>query len=277
MDKKFITIFFVDSGKDSPKHIRIPKFLFSNYKRIAIISLAVVLIFIVLSFANLFIGLSLKNENTFLTGKLDDLKKENEFLDEHKVKDKFQNIDGNMKEISSYLKDRGFIDGFNSNNQFQYSEVNLVNNTDNLLAETERVMNTVRTLPLGFPYYGELSSEYGLRKNPFGGMGGEFHPGVDFKGAKGDEIRATGDGYIKSADWYGGYGNAVVIQHEFGLTTLYGHLSKLNVIQGQFVKAGDVIGYLGSTGRSTGPHVHYEIRKENQDISPVEFLQINNK
>lgn len=277
MNNKFITIFFVDSGKDSPKHIRIPKFVFSNYRRIAIIGLAIIFIFVVLSFANLIIGLSLKNENSVLVEKLDELKKENEFLDEHKVRDKFQNIDGNVKDISSYLKDRGFINGTNSYNQFQYSDVNIVNNTDNLLDETEKVKNTLRTIPLGLPYYGELSSEYGLRRNPFGGMGGEFHPGVDFKGNKGDEIRATGDGYVKSADWYGGYGNAVVIQHEFGLTTLFGHLSKLNVSQGQFVKAGDVIGYLGSTGRSTGPHVHYEIRKENKDISPVEFLQINNK
>ena len=127
---------------------------------------------------------------------------------------------------------------------------------------------------MGSPYYGDVSSGYGYRYNPFGGRGGEFHPGVDFKGATGDEVYATAGGVVEKSDWYAGYGLAVVIRHENGLSTLYGHLSRVNVGDGQRVKAGDVIGYLGSTGRSTGPHVHYEIRKDGIDIDPYPYLKI---
>lgn len=99
----------------------------------------------------------------------------------------------------------------------------------------------------------------------------KFHNGIDLKGETGDEIRASGDGYVRSADWYGGYGKAIVIDHGFGLSTIYGHLSRINVTAGQFITAGEVIGYLGSTGRSTGPHIHYEIRKDGADIDPLNF------
>ena len=133
---------------------------------------------------------------------------------------------------------------------------------------------TLRNLPIGLPYYGELSSDYGYRKNPFGGYSGEYHPGLDFKGETGDPVYATGDGIIERCDWYSGYGNAVVIAHKKDFKSLYGHLSKVNVVQGQEIKAGDLIGFIGSTGRSTGPHLHYEIRKEGEDINPQSFLKL---
>ena len=136
-------------------------------------------------------------------------------------------------------------------------------------------LKSVYFVPLGLPHEGNISSEYGFRKNPFGGYKGEFHPGIDVKGEMGDNVYATADGIVLRNDWYSGYGNAVVLDHGFGLTTLYGHLTRVNVVPGQRVKAGDIIGFLGSTGRSTGPHVHYEIRKNGDDIDPNPFVSIN--
>jgi len=128
---------------------------------------------------------------------------------------------------------------------------------------------------MGIPHNGRFSSMYGYRRNPFGGYSGEFHPGLDIKGVLGDPIFATADGFVNRCDWYGGYGNAVVLNHSFGYQTLYGHMSRINVLQGEEVKAGDLIGYMGSTGRSTGVHVHYEIRKDGIDIDPFPYIKLN--
>ena len=100
----------------------------------------------------------------------------------------------------------------------------------------------------------------------------EFHPGMDFTAAEGTEIRATGDGIVETADASAqGYGNHVVINHGYGYETLYGHMLKFVVRVGQQVKRGQLIGYVGSTGLSTAPHVHYEVRKGGQIVNPINF------
>jgi murein DD-endopeptidase MepM/ murein hydrolase activator NlpD len=134
---------------------------------------------------------------------------------------------------------------------------------------------TTSNIPLGYPFFGEMRSDYGYRPNPFGGRGSEFHKGIDWKGNVGDTVRCTGDGEIVNADWDKGYGKCVTIKHTNGIECLYGHLSEFNVTSGQKVKAGDVIGFIGSTGRSTGPHLHYEIRVNGIDINPHYFLTLN--
>ena len=100
----------------------------------------------------------------------------------------------------------------------------------------------------------------------------EFHPGMDFAAPTGTPIYATGDGYVERADANAqGYGNHVVINHGFGYETLYGHMSKMNVVAGQKVKRGQVIGFVGSTGLSTAPHVHYEVIKNGEKVNPINF------
>ena len=100
----------------------------------------------------------------------------------------------------------------------------------------------------------------------------EFHPGMDFAAAEGTEIHATGDGTIERADATAqGYGNHVVIDHGYGYQTLYGHMTKFVVHVGQQVKRGQLIGYVGSTGLSTAPHVHYEVRKNGEIVNPINF------
>ncbi len=118
----------------------------------------------------------------------------------------------------------------------------------------------------------EVSSEYGLRRNPFGGSRHEMHSGIDFPGPIGQPVYATGNGIVVLAQFGNGYGNHVVIDHGYGYETLYAHLSRLEVKAGDHVKRGDLIGELGNTGRSSGPHLHYEIHRNGQPINPRNYL-----
>ncbi|MBD2105399.1 M23 family metallopeptidase [Nodosilinea sp. FACHB-13] len=130
--------------------------------------------------------------------------------------------------------------------------------------------------PNGKPIAGEpsISSEFGLRPNPFGRRGYEMHEGVDFAGPVGKPILATAEGVVVRADYNGGYGNHVRIDHGYNYETLYGHLSKLEVKIGDRVQRGDVVGYLGSTGRSSGPHLHYSIYRNGQAVNPRHYLKL---
>jgi murein DD-endopeptidase MepM/ murein hydrolase activator NlpD len=125
--------------------------------------------------------------------------------------------------------------------------------------------------PSIWPIQGWLSAGYGIRRDPFTGDA-DFHPGLDISAEKGAPILATADGTVELAAPSGDYGNLVVINHGFGLVTRYGHLSKFAVWQGQQVKRGDVIGYVGATGRATGPHLHYEVLANGKLMNPLQLL-----
>ena len=127
-------------------------------------------------------------------------------------------------------------------------------------------------IPNIWSHLGKINNEFGFRRNPFGGRTYEFHPGMDIDGERGDVINATAAGTVTKAGWQGGYGNMVEIDHGNGLTTRYGHMSKLNVGVGDTVTRGQTIGFIGSTGRSTGPHLHYEMRLNDHPINPRRFL-----
>lgn len=131
--------------------------------------------------------------------------------------------------------------------------------------------------PDGKPVVGiaYVTSEFGLRSNPFGRGGSEMHRGIDFAGDIGDIIAATGDGTVTLASYNGGYGNTVTIDHGYGYETLYAHMSEIKVDVGQKVKRGQIVGYLGNTGRSTGPHLHYELRKDDEAINPRTLLKLS--
>ena len=125
---------------------------------------------------------------------------------------------------------------------------------------------------LNKPYDGSITSSFGYRRNPFTGAGREFHSGVDFRGRVGDSIQTTGDGVVSFAGPKGGLGRCVIIEHNENLQTLYAHLHRVNVVKGQQVSSGEVIGFLGNTGRSTGPHLHYEIILNNKKINPTIYF-----
>ncbi len=127
-------------------------------------------------------------------------------------------------------------------------------------------------IPNIWSHLGKINNEFGFRRNPFGGRTYEFHAGMDIDGERGDAIIAPASGTIVKAGWQGGYGNMIEIDHGNGLTTRYGHLSKVEVLVGEPVRRGQPIGLIGSTGRSTGPHLHYELRLNDKAINPRRFL-----
>lgn len=127
-------------------------------------------------------------------------------------------------------------------------------------------------VPSIWPVFGRLESGVGGRRNPFTGRGHEYHEGQDIDAAWGTPVEVAASGKITIAGWQRGYGNVVYVDHGSGLSTRYGHLSKINVAVGQTVGTGDIIGLVGSTGRSTGPHLHYEVRINNQPVDPKPYL-----
>lgn len=135
--------------------------------------------------------------------------------------------------------------------------------------ESEQAL--ARATPSLPPIAGWLTSGFGSRKDPFTGKP-DFHSGIDLSANRGTPIKATADGTVKSAAYQGNYGNAVVIDHGFGLATRYGHMSGFRVRAGQTIKRGEVIGYVGATGRATSSHLHYEILLNGQPINPLRLL-----
>jgi murein DD-endopeptidase MepM/ murein hydrolase activator NlpD len=129
-------------------------------------------------------------------------------------------------------------------------------------------------IPTLWPIMGPITSSFGQREDPILGNGeGEFHTGIDISAPTGVPIRATGDGLVVKAEVGNGYGREVVIDHGHGVETLYGHMSGFAVIAGQTVVRGQVIGYVGRTGRTTGPNLHYEVRIRNTPVNPHKYLQ----
>ena len=141
-------------------------------------------------------------------------------------------------------------------------------------AQITRLTRTLGAVPVRKPIDGELDlqSGFGVRVDPFLGTPA-LHTGLDLHGETGDPVRATADGTVTAAGWSGGYGRVVDVDHGNGLSTRYGHLSSIAVRVGQSIKTGQIIGKVGSTGRSTGPHLHYETRLKGEAIDPQKFLR----
>ena len=130
----------------------------------------------------------------------------------------------------------------------------------------------VASIPSGLPVSGYVTDGFGMRRNPFNGEGREVHEGLDIAVDFGTPVSATADGLVIYAAPHAGYGNLVIVYHSNGVTTRYGHLSRITVEAGQQIKRGEQVGHAGSTGRSTGTHVHYEIRENDQPVDPATYM-----
>lgn len=143
------------------------------------------------------------------------------------------------------------------------------------LEELKKWVNQVRrryaSTPSRWPVYGRIVSRFGYRVYPWRG----FHKGLDVSGRYGAPVRATANGTVSFVGWRRGYGRTVIVKHGYGTTTLYAHNSKYAVKAGQKVKKGQIVAHVGNTGFSTGPHVHYEVRKWKRPINPVTYLNLN--
>ncbi len=129
----------------------------------------------------------------------------------------------------------------------------------------------VNVLPGVWPVTGRLMGGFGERTDPFSGEGAR-HTGVDISAPIGTPVKAAADGIVISAGWNGGYGRCVIIDHGKGYQTWYGHLSKLDVMEGEEIRQGETLGLVGMTGRATGPHLHYEVRLHSTPVNPYRFL-----
>lgn len=238
---------------------------------------------------------SLEIENEQKQKMIDDYKKYknevNEKLDElEKVKD----------EIESKIKNSSTLNGisFNENSSASSNSTNIaysrasrggIISTDNsyLVEEIDDEIKEYRNLSKQIdsiiqkeqymitlmPCSGRISSYFGYRQNPFNNLTKDFHPGVDIAANLGSKVYAAASGTVILAGSYGGYGKAVMIDHHNGYVSLYGHNSELLVSKGEEVKKGQLISLVGSTGSSTGPHLHFEVRKNGSAVDPLKVLK----
>ncbi len=142
-----------------------------------------------------------------------------------------------------------------------------------LINQTDKYLKVMSTLPLGRPVAGPVTSSYGSRRDPVNKRKG-YHSGVDFRGKYGTDVLATADGKVIKAGRNGSFGLFVQVDHGNGYSTCFAHLSKYTVKKGERVRRGQTVGKIGSSGRSTGPHLHYELRYNNKPVNPTKFLKV---
>jgi murein DD-endopeptidase MepM/ murein hydrolase activator NlpD len=163
------------------------------------------------------------------------------------------------------IPDRDEVDRMSYDSRRLASDLNQL---ERKLNERSQILSRTPSIA---PARGILTDGFGGRRDPFTGERSS-HQAVDISSDMGQPIVAPADGVVAKAEWANGYGNVIFISHGYGFSTRYGHLSKFNVKPGERVKRGQVIGYVGSTGRSTGPHLHYEVRLYNQPVNPLEYI-----
>jgi murein DD-endopeptidase MepM/ murein hydrolase activator NlpD len=177
---------------------------------------------------------------------------------------------GSREKVLENVKtsDSGSLDIENLKKQITYSIESISDIKEYLNIQRDIYLST----PKGFPVHGDISSPFGMREHPQSGQE-NFHSGIDLSIPLRNPVRATADGIVSFSDRSGGSGNLVVLEHGHGYSTLYAHNSRLSVKVGQKVKRGEIISYSGSTGNSTGPHVHYEIWKDGKPVNPINYLK----
>ncbi len=192
---------------------------------------------------------------------------------EAKLKNKLQGIEDTLLEMQEVLNKKGIRKELSIGGEFIPPEKLTLSHVDYMKKDIDYLFNTVKSIPVGTPLKGKINSNFGYRKDPFKSRSG-FHSGLDLDANYGQRVVATADGVVTKASWHTNYGKTVIVKHKDNYETLYGHLSKLKVKEGQEVKVGDVIGKAGSTGRSTGTHLHYEVIKDGKRVNPKNFLSL---
>ncbi|HJS52171.1 MAG TPA: M23 family metallopeptidase [Pyrinomonadaceae bacterium] len=166
------------------------------------------------------------------------------------------------------------FDNFTANSGGPFSDEDM--DAEDLEIENQlRVIQTTSdpaSIPSVWAHQGKINNEFGFRRSPFGGRAYEFHAGMDIDGERGEIVSAPATGIVTEAGYKGGYGNMVEVDHGNGLVSRYGHMSRVDVQAGDSISRGQPMGVIGSTGRSTGPHLHYELRLGGRPINPRRFL-----
>jgi murein DD-endopeptidase MepM/ murein hydrolase activator NlpD len=267
---KKTTVIFVDTDQRFKKPISIPTFFLDYWK---FISFSVVL----------FLGLGIY---TFIMiGKLYFIQQKNELQAQNEqiktfsqeLTKQYDFITRQITEVNKLLESKG-IPKPNQKSEVIIpkfsSPLEMGDNTE-FEKYLEEFKRTISNTPFGSPLEGRITSSFGIRSNPFSGENRESHRGIDISAVHGSPVRCTADGKVVFARNKGDYGKLVIINHGDEYETHYGHLSEILVKEGQEVKANTFIGKVGSTGRSSGPHLHYEIHKNDKKINPKTFINLN--
>ncbi|MDA2918737.1 M23 family metallopeptidase [Desulfobacterota bacterium AH_259_B03_O07] len=193
--------------------------------------------------------------------------------DELILKSRLIEIEEKLLEMEELLDRKGINKKLAAGGEYIPAESLDLSYFDNMERGIDELFNAMKGFPLGKPIRTHIESGFGYRKDPVHSKPA-FHPGIDFDAKYGQTVAATADGIVVKAGSYLSYGRTVIINHQNGYQTLYGHLSKVTVKKGQKVTTGDKIGKAGSTGRSTGTHLHYEIIKGGKKLNPSKFLTL---
>jgi len=275
--KEKTTVLFVNKDAKGIKPMKISSGLLLNWKKylagISLIFLALVGTIIYLSSHTI----QQQQKQVVLIQKVETLHTAIEQVDTSAVHKKFSNIDKELSTINGYLRARGIKPVFKGPEGGEADDdiISTDEISDFYAKYLNKIAYNIAYIPLGMPYHGRITSTFGHRENPFGGNNVETHKGLDIAAPYGSPVRAMAKGSVEFAGLRGGFGNCIMLKHGNGFETLYGHLSKILVKVGQQINIGQQIGNVGSTGRSTGPHLHYEIHHYGEKINPQPFLTLN--
>lgn len=275
----FSTVLVVGTTKGETKSLRVKTKHINRLRQYAFtICLTLLLLTVTIIFLSLEVS-KIKQERIAYAQEIAHLKSQIPVTpDTMQARNYIQNIEDKLKKINQYLIKRG-IKGFSvkdvGGNDVSSGELTAEETYALYNDRLEDILVGIAFTPIGYPANFVMNSRFGYRSDPVRSGRVEFHPGIDFKGSRGDAVKSTADGKVIIAGWFQGYGKCVKIRHKNNLETLYGHLSKVNVKEGQMVNTGQVIGQVGSTGHSTGNHLHYEVRKNGKPINPGSYLSFN--
>jgi murein DD-endopeptidase MepM/ murein hydrolase activator NlpD len=269
------TILFVNKNQQALKPLQVSSNLIVNWKKYLA---GIFLIFLSLIGTIIFLtsnNIQQYNLQEALNNKLHSMHALFAQVDTGAVRKKFTKIDEELSDINGFLKARGIQTAKGPQGGEAENEIVSTDEiSDFYEGYLNRMIYNISYTPLGLPFPGSITSRFGSRENPFDGSGVETHKGLDIRAPYGAPVKAMAKGEVEFAGTRGGFGNCIMLKHGNGFETLYGHLSKILVNVGQHIEIGQQIGNIGSTGRSTGPHLHYEVHRNGQKINPESFLTL---
>ena len=277
-DKRFYTFVFAPTASSPLRKFAVP------HK-----ALYVVLGFAVVGFLTIAYGAYKLSQHAYVVAKLNLMQHENRRLrdENNEVKNNMSRLQGRVDAIETTSRKLAEVSGIvpapgnnmGSGGPTGNDITDLEQTTSTLEAQLRQLKDVfdknqvkLASTPSGWPVRGYITDGFGLRSNPFGGGGSENHPGLDISAPFGTAINATADGIVIFSGVHGGYGNVVVVDHGYGVTTRYAHMSRLDVQVGDPVTRGKQLGAVGSTGRSTAPHCHYEVRLQDRPVNPMSYI-----
>lgn len=264
-----------------------------NISLVALLVLLVCICFFTVKYSNLSKDiLLLKEKNEYIESLERGNKEKQQKIDsynnyENTIKNKLIELEKLEDDIKSKLNKSSLLKG--ADNKVNYTTAiaarnkdidELINELDSTIISLNEVNNEVNNAlikesytPTLMPCKGYITSYFGKRKDPFNNRTSDIHQGIDIASPNGTKIYAAASGKVSFSGYRSGYGYSIIINHQDGLQTLYGHTSKIYVSSGQAIKKGELIALVGSTGSSTGPHLHFELRQNQVPIDPLEFYK----